>query len=571
MDRLFEYQVFNHGRWITMQAFQDENAAIDTAQACIQDMRHDRVRVLSVRPANEATTISRVIFHKEIEIVARDVKLGELFERPAICHDIDDLYKPNARLTLNRLLAEYCQRQSTTVTEILYNRIQFRQLCHNEELVEHALEQVGRLQWTEQQSAAERINDLQALMQQVKSRLDCLAGSGRASIALEKLIEIAQNCANDDADARFRLGVLWADLMASRTTPLSKLGITLETSTHFNDCCPVGILHLRDLQLADLLYNTDLQDQLFGPIGARGERIYLLLALAEGVIGDMGLKPRPIGQDVHEYLQALKKMFAAGALPHSRAHLLSLATAYLNQPEPLDIRDQNSNHGLFRQLLELSGRCPRLLDDQRLVLALTKRVSRHANVHSGNLLVEARHAGILMKNPAMAILYWTRLHEHTRNHDLKRGLAQRIYEMVDTHQQMEELIPGRWSIEQRMRQMTECYTAITQSSIEDKVKMPVLARLDLVLLDYTRTTKMLEKINDQTLGLRDRAFRLVRFCSSGLLPEGPVLLQIRQSVLDMLRRPHFHHDIIADLNDPGQISIIQRQFYDALQQAGFTS
>lgn len=569
MERIYEYQVFDHGRWLTMQAFQDEHTAIDTAQAAIRDIRHDKVRVLSVMPAGETVAINRVIFHKEIEVAVKDVKLGELFERPAICHEAQDLYTANARLTLNRLLAEYCQHNNTTVTEILHSRFYFRQLRRNEELLNHALEHVARLQWTEQEPVATRMLSLETLLDQVEKRLESLHSQSQSAQAMEHLRALALKTVHDNPDDLFRLGGVWADLMGSRSTPLSKLALALEIVGMFDPHRPPAIQALLDLQLADLLYNPDLQEQLFGPLGSRGELIYMLLALAEGIIGQEGLKPRPIGSDVALMLERLKDKFSHNRLSCSRDHLINLATLHLNNPDPLDLRDNNSNNALFRMIVELIGRCPELMDNQRLVLAMTRRVSRHANVHSGNLLVEARHLGVLMKNPAMAILYWTRMHENSRNHDLKRGLAQRIYETLEHHNTLEELIPGRLSIQQRMRQITMCYTALANTSIDPKILAPVLGRLDIMLIDYTRKTKMLEKINDPSLTLRDRAFRLVRFCSSGMLPEGPVLLQIRQTVIDMLRRPRFHDEMVADIDDPHEVTHVQRQFYEALHHAGF--
>ena len=569
MDRIFEYQVFDHGRWVTMQAFHDENMAIDTAQSALHDLRHDRVRVLSVRPAGETIAINRVIFQKEIEMPVKDVRMGELFDRPAICHEPQDLYGANARLTLNRLLGEYCQRHVVTVTEILHSRFQFRQLKQNEELLNHALEHVGRLQWTEEVSAGERVTTLRHLLRQVDNRIDTLTGGNKASSLMDRFHTQAHHMAADHGDDIFALGAIWAEFLNTRSTLLSKLAITLEIGQSFEDAPPTAVTALQDLQLADLLYNPELHELLFGPLGSRGELIYLLLALAEGVIGDYGIKPRPIADDVREHLTLVKKMFANGQLNCSREHLLNLAIQHLNNLDPLDHRDQNTNNALFRQIVELMAQCPNLLNESRLILALTKRVSRHANVNSGNLVVEARHVGVLMKHPAMAIVYWVRLHDNSRNQDLKRGLAHRMIEIIDTTTTAHDLVPGRLSIQQRMTQLTMCYNALAHSGIDERVMVPMLERLDQMILDFTRETKMLERLNDPGLSLRDRAFRLVRFCGSGLLPEGMILFQIRQNVIEMLRRPRFDDELVDGLTEASDIATTQRQFFEALHKAGF--
>ena len=469
IDRIFEYQVFDHGRWVTMQAFMDENLAIDTAQAAIQEIRYDRVRVLSIRAAGETSSINRVVFQKEVEGPMRDVRVGELFDRPVICQDSYDLYKANARLILNRLLTEYCHQKIITVSEILHSRLHFRQLKRNEELMGHVIDHVARLQSTFDVSASERVGHLQQLVMQFSNHLDCLPSGDRASDALERFYALAPTVMPDDQETLLILGAVWSEIISSRSTILSKITITLEIGQTFGDAIMPPVIALQDLQMADLLFNSESHDLLFGPFGSRGELIYFLLALAESVIGDYGPKPRPIGDDVRAHLDLLKSMFARGRLSCARDHLISLAVEHLSNSSPLDHRDQHSNHCLFRQIIELLAVCPVLLNEPRLVMAITKRVSRHANVQSGNLSVESRHVGVLMKHPAMAIIYWVRLHDQTRNQDLKRSLGQRIVEMVEAADNIRDLIPGRLSIQQWMTQLTACYTALKDSTIHDRM------------------------------------------------------------------------------------------------------
>jgi hypothetical protein len=102
------------------------------------------------------------------------------------------------------------------------------------------------------------------------------------------------------------------------------------------------------------------------------------------------------------------------------------------------------------------------------------------------------------------------------------------------------------------------------------VRDKALARIDDLLEEYVIAERIVEKIDRPGLHLRERARLLVRFCGSGLLPEGKALRRARKTSLDLIRQPNFEALFVEGIADPREAEAALRAFHrDLRDQPGF--
>ena len=99
------------------------------------------------------------------------------------------------------------------------------------------------------------------------------------------------------------------------------------------------------------------------------------------------------------------------------------------------------------------------------------------------------------------------------------------------------------------------------SPYSSEIRAVVGGHIDGMLERFVMEEKIIDRLDQPDSHLRDRAFRLVRFCDSGLLPKGKALKNAQGRVLALLKQPDFPTRFVAGIADPQAAQVALRDFF----------
>jgi hypothetical protein len=121
----------------------------------------------------------------------------------------------------------------------------------------------------------------------------------------------------------------------------------------------------------------------------------------------------------------------------------------------------------------------------------------------------------------------------------------------------------------RLQEAAQVQKLVIDSQLGEPLKSALANKFDEVVSHYIITNKVIERIDDKALPFRERAKRLVMFCTGGVLTVGKATTIARDSVVGYLKRKDFVSEYTADISDPAEKEKAIREFYTLLAKTGF--
>ncbi len=145
LDRTIHFDVHasSGGRWSIHSSADGRAQAVSKAKALLGDRKIEAVKV--TREGGMAKTEEVVFESKSAGGAERPVTITPVDEAPE-CKEIGDFYGFESRKTLGRLLRKYLDRETVTVSEVLYGAGQLKGLCRDEKLINKAIHSIARIQ-----------------------------------------------------------------------------------------------------------------------------------------------------------------------------------------------------------------------------------------------------------------------------------------------------------------------------------------------------------------------------------------------------------------------------------------
>jgi hypothetical protein len=143
-----------------------------------------------------------------------------------------------------------------------------------------------------------------------------------------------------------------------------------------------------------------------------------------------------------------------------------------------------------------------------------------------------------------------------------------VFELVLKTKILDDFCPQDLDPNERMARATAAFHAMAASPFSPGIRASVADHIDTLLERFVIGEKIIEKLDQPDGHLRDRAWRLLRFCDSGLLPNGKALTKARTRVLTLLRQPDFPARFVAGIDDPQTAQTALRDFFALLKRSG---
>lgn len=555
------------GRWTTDSVLDNEKESILLARKVLNAGTVQGARVISERDLGEGMSSERVVFEEMREVNdKRPVTVNRLDDAPW-CEDVEALYGLPARMTVSRVLRTYLNRNTVTVSELLYDfRILNRLLNHESSVHVAAVDRVATLQVADRDDldVKTRRDALFAMIDEVGRRARRAEGEKlmrKAGLSdLAKAARLAQKAAFDPAEQTYLVrAAVGRDLSAQRSW-LGKLDRLLSA---VSDELPREHLAMLDEFIADCLSVGEVIQDILGDRPNLANALIGLIDLVEG-------KDRERREDQSETARILVTLFSERRLPSSAEVLLDRVCREVRGSNPLSRNDPAREHEAYETLCRRVITRRGLTGEHRMAVAVTRRYN-HRLPEGGDTGWRKAIVGVssMLLEPPRRLHYLAAL-THAREVEQYRELIlELIVDGVRIVRSVEDLAGGL-SPAEALATVTSVQKAVMGGSgVPEVLGTRVFQHFDDMLLKYIEGARLIERLDQPTDPLRARAERLVSFCGSGVLLEGKALSAARKRVLQHLRQPDFMTEFVHGIA-PERQELEVRQFYDRLARAGFS-
>ncbi|PKR54448.1 hypothetical protein [Thalassospira marina] len=557
----YEVRVRRGDRWIIHATYNTEKEATSEAENVLRG-KVAAVRVVRDWEREDGRHIEKVLLEKEgLGEADNDPVRVTPIEDAALCETDDDLLGVESRSTINRLLRKYFEQEVLTPTEVMYNFKNMRKLMYHDTLLPSAVDRVATIH-----SRTTEGNHIEA-SNKLHRAIDTLAARARqvekydlpqfedATIA-EVRREIQSLRLAEDTDF-LTMVALTRELSSSRSW-IGKLDFALKVKGDPKDD---GARAMVDDVVADILGSPVALKDLLGPSRSFGDAVLLHIDLALGKAkGNRGA-----AQDV---LDLLNPLFAAGLLPKSQFVLFDYVARELKSPNSFSRHDDDADQlvQVLDRLLNADG----VVFGQPMVEALVERGARVRNVGGSRAFGEGVEEIVGCLAPGWRRLaFLSEVTKNERSADIGSELMELTRKTVADMRGLRAFCGPEAKPREKMAMVTRMHEKVVQSNFVEELKHHLSEKLDSGLADYLTREKVIERIDNPDLHLRQRAYMLVKFCSSGVLIEGKSATMARKRVVGYLRQPNFTERLVDDLQENSEKEGTLRDFYALLQRSGF--
>lgn len=557
----YEVRVRRDDRWIIHATYENEKEAIGDAENLLRG-KVAAVRVIRDWEREDGRHIEKVLLEKEGQGGGDDNQVRVTpIEDAALCETDEDLLGVESRATINRLLRKYFEQEVLTPTEVMYNFKNMRKLMYHDTLLPSAVDRVATIH-----SRTTEGNHIDA-SNKLHRAIDTLAARARqvekydlpqfedATIA-EVRREIKSLRLAEDTDF-LTMVALTRELSSSRSW-IGKLDFALKVKGDPKDDRARAMV---DDVVADILGSPVALKDLLGPSRSFGDAVLLHIDLALGKAkGNRGA-----AQDV---LDLLNPLFAAGLLPKSQFVMFDFVARELKSANSFSRHDGDADQlvQILDRLLNADG----VVFGQPMVEALIERGARIRNVGGSRAFGEGVEeiAGCLAPG-WRRLAFLSEVTQSERAAHIQDELAALTRKTVADMRGLRAFCGMKAKPREKMSLVTQLHEKVTRSNFVEDLKRDLADKLDDGLADYLMREKVIERIDNPALHLRQRAYMLVKFCSSGVLIEGKSATMARKRVVGYLRQPNFTDRLVDDLTETQQKEGTLRDFYALLQRSGF--
>ncbi len=555
----YDIQIMRGGRWATETRLTDEDVAKTTAQSRVADPKCEGVRVLRCWLRADGTEMENEIFCKTQTVREDSVDhIDHVDLVPEPCKKLEDYFGLASRLVMGRIFHSYLDKVTLTPTEVLHSSRDLKRLRDKGTMVPSAVDRVASLQ------ARASGGDAKARREEIFKAIEDILAKARnlESIGLPS----QKNSLTDIVNGLPPTTDQWERDYLVRTALTRDLKDIRSFSGKLERLCKLAqgvevpaLAALMDGFIAELLETSAVQEILGWQAGL-GAAICSMIDLADGTFSNRK-------SDAPEAAALLNRLFAERRLPESRAGMIDRAHRQVSAASPLYRSDDQQEYDAFKKvllkLLTLRG----LLDGPKTALALTHR---YLHLTKGGARFDAV-SGVFRAMPdrAYGIIYLCELAHGEFAAEAAMKLAE-TYPAGIEGQHITNLVQSRLSPKDRMLRAACAFNAVMAAPYAQDIKQPVLSHIDRLLDEYLVEEKIIERLDHPGSALRDRALRLVQFCSSGVLPEGRALTRARQRTIELLRQPNFDEHFVEGIADPVKARDALRDFHRLLVgKAGF--
>jgi len=553
-------------RWVTESVLDREAEAVSLARKQLNAGSVQGARVIFERSMGGDMTAERVVFEEvRAAVDNKPISIAPIDEA-SWCETADDLYGLPARMTMTRVLRRYLERNTAIASELLYA---FRPLSrlqnHDSNVYPAAVDRVATLQAADRDDldAKTRRDALYAMIDEVGRRARRAEGEKMMRKAglddLPDAFRQAGMAAFDPAEQAFLVRAAIGRDLSSRQSWLAKLDSLLSA---VSSDLPPDALAMLDAFIADCMGIGQVVQDILGNRPNLAAALMALIDLVEG-------KGAPSGDGPSETSEVLFQLFSEKRLPSAATVVMDRVYREVAGKSPLSRNEPNREHEFYENLCTRVISRMGILGAGRMAVAVTRRYN-HRIPEGGDTGWRKSIVGVsaMLPDSARRLHYLAALSQAREAEPYGSLILDLIVDAIKTTRTVDDFA-GDQPPAQKLVTVTSVQRAVMDGKgLPTAMHDRVFSHFDQLLARYVEEARIIERLDNPSDTLRQRAERLVSFCASGALMEGKALALARQRVLDHLRQPDFMTEFLRDVSPDHQETEV-RTFHARLARAGF--
>ena len=510
------------------------------------------------------------VFEKIKDAVQEKIFVGEIDTAPN-CEVAEDLLKPDALTTLNRLFRKYLDKNNITAMEVIHNGKEIKRLNDADTLVPSAVGKVAKIQSENSDASSnERRDILFEFMQEITNKANQAEERGLPAIKktsfTEAISELKKTAA--EGELQYLLNVIIAKELIDTRSYWGKLLQTIRWASDLDDS---GVEAALDRFIADILANNSVIQDLLGDQLDLGSAVIEILDLGSGSLetGDLD----ELQEEGIEWTKAkLNQIMARPNFKISQLILLERAEQQIAGSGKLSKEGETGEQERFNAILDRVITKDEVLGGAQMAEALTERQTRLINKGGLTGLKEAINTLIpSLRSPARKIALLLSLASSKMAEDkLEQFIQEHIETLLIKPSSISGIVSPDLPPNRKMEQITSSFYQIEKSQLEQELKDKITARLDDILASYLEESKIIEKIDNPSRPMHLRAMMLVGMCQSEMLPRGKASNIARDVITKHLKKPDFNTELVAQVDEAEKDNVIAR-FQSQLKRAGISN
>ena len=221
------------------------------------------------------------VFEKIKDAVQEKIFVGEIDTAPN-CEVAEDLLKPDALTTLNRLFRKYLDKNNITAMEVIHNGKEIKRLNDADTLVPSAVGKVAKIQSENNDASSnERRDILFEFMQEITNKANQAEERGLPAIKKTSFTEAISELKKtaSEVELEYLLNVIIAKELIDTRSYWGKLLQTIRWASDLDD---PGVEAALDRFVADILANNSVIQDLLGDQLDLGSAVIEMLDLGSG-------------------------------------------------------------------------------------------------------------------------------------------------------------------------------------------------------------------------------------------------------------------------------------------------
>ena len=510
------------------------------------------------------------VFEKIKDAVQEKIFVGEIDTAPN-CEVADDLLKPDALTTLNRLFRKYLDKNNITAMEVIHNGKEIKRLNDADTLVPSAVGKVAKIQSENSDASSnERRDILFEFMQEITNKANQAEERGLPAIKKTSFTEAISDLKKtaSEAELEYLLNVIIAKELIDTRSYWGKLLQTIRWASDLDDS---GVEAALDRFIADILANNSVIQDLLGDQLDLGSAVIEMLDLGSGSLETGELDE--LQEEGMEWTKAkLNQIMARPNFKISQLILLERAEQQIAGSGKLSKEGETGEQERFNAILDRVITKDEVLGGAQMAEALTERQTRLINKGGLSGLKEAINTLIpSLRSPARKIALLLSLASSKMAEDkLEQFIQEHIETLLIKPSSISGIVSPDLPPNRKMEQITSSFYQIEKSQLEQELKDKITARLDDILASYLEESKIIEKIDNPSRPMHLRAMMLVGMCQSEMLPKGKASNIARDVITKHLKKPDFNTELVAQVDEAEKDNVIAR-FQSQLKRAGISN
>ena len=510
------------------------------------------------------------VFEKIKDAVQEKIFVGEIDTAPN-CEVADDLLKPDALKTLNRLFRKYLDKNNITAMEVIHNGKEIKRLNDADTLVPSAVGKVAKIQSENNDASSnERRDILFEFMQEITNKANQAEERGLPAIKKTSFTEAISELKKtaSEGELQYLLNVIIAKELIDTRSYWGKLLQTIRWASDLDDS---GVEAALDRFIADILANNSVIQDLLGDQLDLGSAVIEMLDLGSGSLETGELDE--LQEEGMEWTKAkLNQIMARPSFKISQLILLERAEQQIAGSGKLSKEGETGEQERFNAILDRVITKDEVLGGAQMAEALTERQTRLINKGGLTGLKEAINTLIpSLRSPARKIALLLSLATSKMAEDkLEQFIQEHIETLLIKPSSISGIVSPDLPPNRKMEQITSSFYQIEKSQLEQELKDKITARLDDILASYLEESKIIEKIDNPSRPMHLRAMMLVGMCQSEMLPRGKASNIARDVITEHLKKPDFNTELVAQVDEAEKDNVIAR-FQSQLKRAGISN